>query len=566
MRKLISAGASAVVLTVSAFAGERLYNGIVLPDAWPPRHFSTLTREPQPVPYLRDRPATVPIDIGRQLFVDDFLVERTDLRRVWHYPKKYEGNPILKPETPAEINRPSNSSTRGAAGGIWWDPTRKVFRCWYEAGWLNRAAYAESDDGLVWRRVNLDVVPGTNLILPEEGRMRLDGWVVTPDFGTAEPYANWRLFARPPGPQSQPSYVATSPDGIHWSKFREAGRCGDATLLFHNPFRSKWIFSIRSELGPWGKGGSRVRSYREAADFLSGVNWDFKINESTDDVVLWLQPSRYDQPDPLLKLPPQLYTVAGTAYESVMVGTFSIWKGPENSDLVRHGMPKINDLCFAFSRDGFHFDRPDLTPAIASERWASRRWDAGYVLGCPSVLAVCDEKLLFYYSGCAGNPKRLEKGGFTMDLCGCYDQMATGVAMLRRDGFASFRTGLGLTAGELVTRPVVFSGRHLFVNADLGAGTLRAEVLDADGSVVPGYAAADSTVVTGDTVKASVRWRQAADLGPLAGMPVRFRFVLTAEKVNVGDFYSFWVSASPRGESKGYLGAGGPAYNGVRDL
>ena len=75
MNRLVTCSflSAAVLSAVPAFAGERLYNGIVLPDAWPPRHFSTLTREPQPVPYLRDRPATVPIDVGRQLFVDDFL-------------------------------------------------------------------------------------------------------------------------------------------------------------------------------------------------------------------------------------------------------------------------------------------------------------------------------------------------------------------------------------------------------------------------------------------------------------------------------------------------------------
>jgi hypothetical protein len=96
-----------------------LYNAIELPEAWPPSEVHELNREVQPVPYLKDRPEVVPIDLGRQLFVDDFLIERNGLRREWHYPVKYAGNPVLKPETMLEINRPSNSCARACCGGVW---------------------------------------------------------------------------------------------------------------------------------------------------------------------------------------------------------------------------------------------------------------------------------------------------------------------------------------------------------------------------------------------------------------------------------------------------------------
>lgn len=58
-----------------------LYNGISLPDEWPPRDIDTGSRDPLPVPYLQAPPAVIPIDVGRQLFVDDFLIRRTDLAR-----------------------------------------------------------------------------------------------------------------------------------------------------------------------------------------------------------------------------------------------------------------------------------------------------------------------------------------------------------------------------------------------------------------------------------------------------------------------------------------------------
>ena len=54
-----------------------LYNGIVLPKAWPP-DYGALTRDPMPVPYLAHPPAVIPIDVGRQLFADDFLIDGSD--------------------------------------------------------------------------------------------------------------------------------------------------------------------------------------------------------------------------------------------------------------------------------------------------------------------------------------------------------------------------------------------------------------------------------------------------------------------------------------------------------
>jgi hypothetical protein len=83
-------------------AGEVLYNGIVLPGVWPTDHLDPKSDEPMPVPYLSKPPKVIPIDVGRQLFVDDFLIESTDLKRVFHQAEKYEGNPVFKPETETE--------------------------------------------------------------------------------------------------------------------------------------------------------------------------------------------------------------------------------------------------------------------------------------------------------------------------------------------------------------------------------------------------------------------------------------------------------------------------------
>ena len=90
-------------------SGETLYNGIVIPRKWPPRYedpngeFYPDGYRVMPVPYLEKKPPVINISVGRQLFVDDFLIaDGSDFVREFHLPKKYEGNPVLKAETPLE--------------------------------------------------------------------------------------------------------------------------------------------------------------------------------------------------------------------------------------------------------------------------------------------------------------------------------------------------------------------------------------------------------------------------------------------------------------------------------
>jgi hypothetical protein len=115
--------------------------------------------------------------------------------------------------------------------------------------------------------------------------------------------------------------------------------------------------------------------------------------------------------------------------------------------------------------------------------------------------------------------------------------------------------------GEIATKPVTFSGKHLFVNADCRFGSLAAEIVGANGKVIPGFSRNDCTAFAqADSTKTELVFK-GGDLSSLAGKPVRFRFYL-----HCGTLYSFWVSPSERGESRGYVAAGGPAYPGLRDI
>ena len=131
-----------------ALAGETLYNGIELPDQWPP-NYGVLKREPMPVPYLDNPPEVINIDVGRQLFVDDFLVEDTTLQRTFHKPEYYEGNPIIVPDKPWENEKPSPFAGP-FSGGVWYDSQDKLFKMWYIGGYIKYSCYATSTDGIHW--------------------------------------------------------------------------------------------------------------------------------------------------------------------------------------------------------------------------------------------------------------------------------------------------------------------------------------------------------------------------------------------------------------------------------
>ena len=109
----------------------------------------------------------------------------------------------------------------------------------------------------------------------------------------------------------------------------------------------------------------------------------------------------------------------------------------------------------------------------------------------------------------------------------------------------------------MTTTKILFSGKHLFVNANAEGGQLTVEVLDGSGVTLRGFAADRCIPIRADGTRQMVRWQSSRDLSRLIGKPVRIRFYLVRAQL-----YSFWVSPSVSGESLGYVAAGGPGLNG----
>jgi hypothetical protein len=98
---------------------------------------------------------------------------------------------------------------------------------------------------------------------------------------------------------------------------------------------------------------------------------------------------------------------------------------------------------------------------------------------------------------------------------------------------------------------VRFSGDRLYVNANTAGAELRVELLDEALQPIPGFTFDDCRGYVGNSTCAPLIWGESPSLGALGGRPVRLRF-----RMDRGDFYAFWVTDSPSGESHGYHAAG----------
>ena len=544
---LLIIAACALTLGVNA---QTLDNGITLPSVWPPRYADPTAPKEMPVPYLKQKPEVLPINRGRQLFVDSFLISNTNLTSVYHKANYYDLNPVLKVDRKWELTPEGYEYAAPFSDGIWYDDKDGKFKMWYlaGAGYVDTlkhslyTCYAESLDGKTWTKPSLDIVPGTNVV----DTMNRDASTVWLDRNEKDPSKRWKFF----NVEYKPDYIQWqyvlkySADGIHWSKpVAQSGAVSDRCTAFYNPFTNKWVMSMRHHCNvSW-----RSRAYLEHADPEEAVSLAHRLREGVPDkhIVFWFTPDdkekrheRYPDVDP------GIYNFDAIAYESIMLGFYSQWQGPENHIARGLMIPKRNEIMLGYSRDGFHFARPSHSPFMPVNE-TDGAWNYGNMQSVNGVPLIVGDSLYIYSSGRSKNGVWWDAG------------VSTGLATLRRDGFVSMRAGN--KEGFLTTEKLSFDGKYFFVNADVKAkgAQLKVELLDADGNPIPGFTKRDCVVMRGaDKTKQLITWKGKQDLGELKGRTIRAKFYLTR-----GDLYAFWISPWASGESRGYTGGGGPGLN-----
>jgi hypothetical protein len=528
-----------------------LYNGIELPEVWPPEYDIWQERKSMPLPYLENPPAVIPINTGRQLFVDSFLIASTNLNRVHHQPEYYQENPVLEPSEDWEYNT-NGPYASPFSDGVWYDEQDGKYKMWYLTGAGKdqsglRTAYAESKDGLNWEKPNLGIFGNTNIV---ENTNR-DAATVWLDKMEPDPSKRYKMFMIQVKPKFSlwPMILKYSSDGINWGKnVALSGGMYDRSTVFYNPFRSKWVLSMKVH-SPIG----RAKAYLEHSDEKAVVSLahkfqydtdihDFKLEGKINDanIKFWFGADKNDPRHPKFpKIEPQIYNHDAIAYESITLGFFTVWQGPENKVADSLGIQKRNEVLIGYSRDGFHWDRSSHDPFMGVNE-AEGAWNWGNVQSVVGTPIIKGDSLYFYVSG-----RRLSE--YMWD-----SYTSTGLATMRRDGFVSMNSN---KPGKLLTRNLSFDGKYLFVNADV-EGSLQVEVLDQYDKVIKGYSRAESVSFKGDSTKHMITWKGMKDLNNLKGKPVKFRFYL-----DDGEIYSFWVSPWETGESRGYTAGGGPGLS-----
>ena len=480
---------------------------------------------------LDELTAAEPINIGarRELFVDDYLIDR------------FEGRAELRLHSPTQrevvfaCDKPWEGNWSGLVTYI---QDGDTYRMYYTAGqWgrgRNSICYAESNDGVRWTRPELGLVESNgakknNIILPAHGIIAFVPFKdENPDCKPDEQYKAMVARSTP----ARGLYGYASPDGIHWRAMRDKplitkGKFDSQNVAFWDSGQGRYVSYYREmrgpndEIGPEGpqlglddKGPARDVMTCTSRNFLDWTDPQWVQYPGSPREQIYLNQIRpYYRASHLLVGFPGRF-MAGREIEKGL-------------PLLQHPSYKyasISETLFMTSRDGLHFKRwgeAFIRPGPRKERWIYGATFATYglVVTKGETVDMPDELSLYVNDG----------GGWTQG--GKADRFRR--YTLRIDGFVSVNAPL--SGGEVVTKPLTFTGSKLAMNfATSAAGSVRVEIQSGSGTPMEGYALEDCPEIFGDAIDRAVKFKQGSDVTHLAGKPIRLRFVLKD-----ADLYSF---------------------------
>ena len=478
--------------------------------------------------------APLPIGSQRQLFLDDWLIERAGnlTRRVCPV-VKHPGNPVIRPEEDWEPR------SYLLFGSVLHDEEEGLWKAWSD-GREGGVFYFTSPDGVHWQRPALGLFPvdgrPTNRVVLPRGEMPDPRWHSFQEFfGVSkvaeEPdperryHMGWlwldREYSGPHEARFHPDQrrglgVAFSPDGIHWTPHEEPATyatCDGQTHWFRDDASGKWVLYGRTKHVDEEK-----RAAQGAHPHFSN-NWGRAVARAESfDFIHWTP----DEGEPVLTADAQdgpldeIYSMGVFPYQGLYIGLVQVFHNyPDGVWL---------DPQLAVSRDSVHFERlSDRSPFIpVGEVGAWDRFNHSVANNRP--IPVGDE-LRFYYSGRSSVHSTIfrqaddGKGVLPFDA-------AIGFGTIRRDRFAAMEAGFD--GGTLRTKPLVLTGSRLHLNAACRFGIIEVGLLGEDGSQL-----ASETVQGEDAIDIPV---QLPALAQHAGRPVRLEF-----RIRNAQLYSFWI-------------------------
>ncbi len=481
--------------------------------------------------------ADEPVEIGsrRELFVDDSLIESLqDARRLLHHP------------TPREIAIEHDAPWEGAGSG-YHSVIRdgELYRMYYRGSKLSVEngklklgkevyCYAESRDGITFTKPELGLhdfegSKNNNIIWTGVGTNNFAPILeARPD---CPPKSRYKALG---GLPSQGGLFAfQSADGIQWSLMRDEpvvteGAFDSQNLAFWDGTVGAYRAYFRTftegvtTAKEWKPGGYRAIRTATSGDFLDWDHYaDLTYKDSPDEHLYTNQVAPYFRAPHILIGLPTRYVERGWSPSMRALPELEQREQRAAAHL-RYGTALTEGLLMA-SRDGVHFERWNeafLRPGPQRpQTWLyGQQYIAWHAVETASSLPGAAPELSLYASEGSWHGEGNAIRRYT----------------LRLDGFVSVNAPL--SGGELITRPLLFSGERLKLNfASSAAGDIRVEIQDAaDGTPLAGFQLDHCPPIFGDEIERTVTWTDGSDMSKLAGKPVRLRFLLRD-----ADLYSF---------------------------
>ncbi|HTM53325.1 MAG TPA: hypothetical protein VL175_04825 [Pirellulales bacterium] len=334
-------------------------------------------------------------------------------------------------------------------------------------------------------------------------------------------------------------YAFTSKDGLHFS---EVGRVlprftDNPTIVLWDARIEKYVVYLRALA--YDSPNQRRIARIELDDPLAP--WPFRESNdprpflSTENVPVVLAADSEDDPES------DIYYNAATIYEAaqdtyLMFTTQFRHFSPQRHPFVRAPRPGEwedfgpLEVQLAVSRDGVHWQRPTREPYFPMG--LPDEWDRWYAVMGPG-LARRGNYLYQYYNSSG----RLHDGAI---LRAEYEKSAPqlggiGIVRQRLDGFVS--ADADHKGGWLQTPLLTYRGNRLRLNIDTGAmGTALVELRDGEGQPIPGFTLDDCEEIGGNFIDQLVYWKGSADVGSLAGRPIRVYMKLKRAKLYAFQF------------------------------
>ena len=469
--------------------------------------------------------ATEPIDIGsrRELFVDGFLVDRLEgARHRLHHPR-----PV---EIAVTLDRPWEKRFHNGVSVI--HDTHPVndtprFLLYYSAA--NRLAVAVSHDGVSWKKPLLGIVEidgnrKNNLVGSVDGRLMVSDKGPMPEIFLdrrpgVKPSERFMAFTLIEGRGGTRVIGWLSGDGFRFRKLRDEpiihtrlfGAFDGFESMFWSEVEQRYVMYLRYAIKvspPNPRDPNRRAVARMSSKDL--LNWT-RPRPMTFGKVGLLPPDHHynNQTMPYFRAP-HIYVALSNRLAQTRQALSRVEAArlkpsrTEIDDPLGWLIGDCADTVMLTTRASAHYDRLFMEgivrPGPGPENWTTR---SNYTLR--GLHPTGPREMSIWVTRHNGQAS-------------CHVRRF----VFRTDGLASIEAPY--YGGELITRPIRFSGKTLRLNyATSAVGGLQVEIQDSSGKPITGYTLADCPEKIGDRIDQAIAWKSGTNLGQLAGRPIRLR-------------------------------------------